>query len=193
MASLGHVRDNELIDALEGRDPVSLRGSLWRVVREGYEPCQCASAGGRWDDRTFDVLYTAAEMDGAIAEMHFHLSRGLPVLPSKVHYRIFELTADLSRLLNLAMLDDLAEMGVDVRTYGQLSHADLKREYPRTQDIAETAHFLEYEGIIVPSARWDCTNVIVFCDQVPAGAVEVTHDHGRVDWPSWIRENKKGE
>ena len=183
------VRDSDLIDALEVADAEPFEGSVWRVVREGRDPCLCGSAGGRWNDRTFDVLYTAAERDGAIAEMYFHLTRGQPVVPSRVRYRTFELSISLSRMLKLPNLDHLAGLGFDVRTFGRLSHDDRAHEYPRTQDIAETAHFLEYDGILVPSARWSCANIVVFCDQAPAGACKVVEDHGPIDWSAWKREH----
>jgi hypothetical protein len=121
--------------------------------------------------------------------MYFHLSRGQPVIPSKVRYRIFELSVSLSRLLTLPTLDQLSKLGFGVSTFGQLSYDDKEHEYPRTQDIAETAHFLEYDGILVPSARWNCANIVVFCDQLPAGAIYVANDHGLIDWSAWQREH----
>lgn len=154
-------------------------------------PCLCGRPGGRWDDRTFDVLYTANERDGAIAEMYFHLSRGQPVILSRVRYRIFALSVSLSRLLTLPTLGHLAKLGFNAGTFGQLSYDDRQHEYPRTQDIAETAHFLEYEGVLVPSARWNHTNIVVFCDQLPAGALEVGKDHGLIDWSAWTREQSQ--
>lgn len=181
------VRDSALIDALEAAESESYEGSVWRVVREGKDPCLCSSAGGRWDDRTFDVLYTSAKRDGAIAEMYFHLSRGQPITPSMVRYKVFELSVSLSRMLRVATLDDLARLGFDEATFGQLSYDERVQEYPRTQDIAETAHFLEFDGLLVPSARWNCTNIVVFCDEVPAGSREVVEDHGLIDWTVWKR------
>ncbi len=193
MADARNVRDSKLIDALEEADGEVFEGSVWRVVRENKDPCMCGSPGGRWDDRTFDVLYTATERDGAIAEMYFHLSRGQPVIPSRVRYKIFEISISLSRLLILPTLDQLAKLEFDVGTFGQLSFDDKEQEYPRAQDIAETAHFLDYDGILVPSARWNCTNMVVFCDQLPAGAIEVIKDHGFIVWSAWKRGHPVSE
>lgn len=188
MAGPRTVRDSELIDALEDAEAAPFEGSVWRVVREGKDPRLCSSAGGRWDDRTFDVLYTAAERDGAIAEMHFHLSRGQPIMPSMVRYKIFELSVSLSHMLKLPTLDDLTGLGFDVGTFGQLSYDERVQEYPRTQDIAETAHFLGYDGMLVPNARWACANIVVFCDAVPAGSIEVVKEHGLIDWSAWKKD-----
>src|SRR5689334_9003001 len=124
MAATRPARDRRLLDALEAISPEPFNGTAWRVVRDGRNPRQCSAAGGRWDDRTFDVLYTSSRADGAIAEMHFHLSRGQPVFPSQVRYRLFELSMALSRCLRFASLVDLAALGLRTETFGQLSYAE---------------------------------------------------------------------
>lgn len=184
-------RDNALIDAIETHQPVELKGSVWRVVREGRSPLACARAGGRWDDGTFDVLYTSQMRDGALAEMYFHLSRGQPVFPSKVRYGFHELDASLQRTLKLADMQALSDLGLDTARYGQLSYERTAEEYPRSQDIAEAAHFLEFDGLIVPSARWPCLNVVLFCDRVLPGAMDNVANHGLVDWQDWAKQNLK--
>ena len=180
-----HVRENKLIDALEALPATPFEGTVWRVVREGRDPCQCNAAGGRWDDRTFDVLYTSAMGDGAVAELYFHLSRGQPVVPSKVRYRLHELRVNLEKCLCFSDLTELETLGLQSASFGQLSYDDRQQEYPQSQEIAETAHFLGNHGLIVPSARWDCSNIVVFCELVGPTAVEEIKDHGFVDWSRW--------
>jgi RES domain-containing protein len=189
MATLRRRRDNALIDAIEALAPVRFEGTAWRVVREGRSPVDCARSGGRWDDGTFDVLYTAAERDGAIAEMFFHLGRGQPVFPSRVRYELHELSVALERALRLADLAALAGLGLDTAKYGQLSYEARSEEYPRSQDIAEVAHFLEFDGLIVPNARWACSNIVLFCDRVPPAAMGAVRNRGPVDWTDWARRN----
>ncbi|KND16106.1 hypothetical protein ADZ37_24930 [Pannonibacter phragmitetus] len=189
MAHTRRSRDSALIDAIEALPPVQFEGTVWRVVRKGRSPVDCARSGGRWDDGTFDVLYTSQQRDGAIAEMYFHLGRGQPVFPSKVEYGVHELDVKLDNALQLVDLGALQRLGLETSRYGQLSYDRASDEYPRSQDIAEAAHFLEFDGLIVPSARWDCMNVILFCDRVPPGATEIAADHGLVNWPGWIRAN----
>ncbi len=92
-------RDNRLIDAIEAIDPVVFEGNVWRLVRDGRDPLICSASGGRWDDGTFDVLYTSLARSGALEEMRFHLMRGQPVMPSKVKYRMFEIELSLGRAL----------------------------------------------------------------------------------------------
>lgn len=175
-------RDSALIDAIEAIEPVIYEGTFWRVVREGRNPIQCSRSGGRWDDGTFDVLYTSEQKQGAISEMKFHLLRGQPVIPSQVKYQVYEIALALQRSLKLLDLAALAALGLDISRYGQLSYNEKHGEYPRSQDIAEAAHFLDYDGLVVPSARYDCLNVIAFCDRLAAGALVVTRDGETVEW-----------
>lgn len=185
MADKHRIRDNALIDALEAAPATRFDGTVWRVVRQGRDVLQGSAYGGRWDDTTFEVLYTSEKADGAIAEIYFHLSRGQPVIPSKVAYHLYELRLAIQRALIFSDLAALAELGVDTARYGSLSYAERVQEYPRPQEIAETAHFVGFDGLVVPSARFDCRNVILFCDRVPPEATEVVRDHGVVGWEDW--------
>lgn len=182
MANAIPRRDNALIDALEAISPVEYAGPVWRIVREGRDPLRFSASGGRWDDGSFDVLYTSLERQGAIAEMRFHLMRGQPVMPSRVRYQLFELQVRIGRALKLLDLDALSALGLDVSRYGRLSYQDKSQEYPRTQQIGEVAHFLEFDGLIVPSARYGCHNAVLFGDCVPPEAMAILHDHGLVAW-----------
>lgn len=183
-------RDSKLIDAIEAIDPEKFEGTVWRVVREGRDPTQGSASGGRWDDETFDVLYTSLEKDGAIAEMYFHLRRGQPIAPSKPKYRLHEIDAQMDQALNLLDLNALAEIGIDVGKYGRLSYEERQGEYPRTQEIAEVAHFMEFDGLLVPCARWNCGNAVLFCDRViPEGRI-AKQDHGLISFNSWASTNK---
>lgn len=175
-------RDNTLIDALESIDPIKFSGNVWRLVRDGRDPLQCSASGGRWDDGTFDVLYTSMTKEGALNEMRFHLMRGQPVMPSKVRYRMFELALVLERALQFLDLDALVSVGLKPESFGRLSYEQKNDEYPRTQEIGEVAHFLDFDGLIVPSARSEAKNIVVFCDKARSLPEAVVRDHGIVDW-----------
>ena len=175
-------RDHKLLDAIEAIEPIAYDGPVWRVVRSGRDPTRCSRSGGRWDDGSFDVLYTSETSAGAVAELRFHLLRGQPVFPSLVAYNLYEIAVSMKRTLKLFDLETLARIGIDTARYGQLSYQEKAAEYPRSQDVGEVARFLDYDGLIVPSAREACMNVVVFCDRVPPEALEVAADRGPVDW-----------
>lgn len=178
-------RDNALIDAIEAVQPVFYAGHVWRVTREGRNPVQCSRSGGRWDDGTIDVLYTSEKREGALAEMKFHLLRGQPVIPSLVTYTLHELSVSMRRSLKLLDLNALLSLGLDCSRYGQASYEERVTEYPRSQDIAEVAHFLDFDGLIVPSARHQCLNVVPFCDRLLPEALQPVMNHGAVNWADY--------
>ncbi len=190
MAKAPGIRDSALIDALEGAPTTIYEGTVWRAVREGHDVLQGSSYGGRWDDGTFDVLYTSEKADGAIAEIYFHVSKGQPVIPSKVVYRLYELRVEMQRALMLADLAALADLGADTTRYGALSYAERSQEYPRPQDIAEVAHFVGFDGLIVPSARFECLNVVLFSDRIPPESLEKVRDDGAIDWDEWRQRSR---
>lgn len=177
-----HIRDNALLDALERLEQTPFEGNVWRSVKEGRDPLECARAGGRWDDRSFDVLYTSRTRDAAIEERRFHLYRGQPIPPSKVHFGLYELKATLSAVITFETVEALKDVGMRVRGFGGASYSDRESEYPRSQEIAEACFFLGADGIQVPSARHASLNLVVFCDQDTRPTVEIVHDHGRMDW-----------
>jgi RES domain-containing protein len=176
------VRDNGLLDALDTLERVPWSGAVWRSVRRGRDPLECARAGGRWDDRTFDVLYTSETRDGAVAERRFHLFRGQPIPPSKILYDLFELRVELAAVVSFADLDALRAVGMITDGYGRAAYAEREGEYPRSQEIAEACFFLGADGIRVPNARHDSDNLIVFCDQEPPPGVAILRNHGALDW-----------
>lgn len=177
-------RPKPLIDAIGAEVPVSFSGNVWRVVTDGFDALRPARAGGRWDDGTFDVLYTSSERDGALAESWFHAAKGQPLIPSKVRKRLFQIEADLNRALDLSGEGKLAALGVNVQTYGRLAYFGRTNEYPTLQQIAETAHFYEYEAIIVPNARWPASNVVVFTERTKPDQLSVVADE-LVDLNRW--------
>ncbi len=185
MAAARSPRDNHLLDAVEALPREAWSGPVWRVVREGRDPTQCSAVGGRWDDRSFEVLYTSTHADGARAEMFFHLSRGQPVIPSQVRYGLHELRVTLDSCVRMASLEVLAGLGLKSSGFGQLAYSERQIEYPRTQEIAEAAHFHGRDGLVVPSARSVHPNLVVFCGAAGPGAIEVVRDHGIVDWTAW--------
>ena len=85
----------------------------------------------------------------------------------------------------------LAALGLDTARYGQLSYPERTNEYPRSQHIAEAAYFLEFDGLIAPSARWNCFNIVLFCEQLPPEATQAIKDHGLLDWHAWQREHHR--
>lgn len=176
------IRDQALLDALERVRQRPYSGTVWRSVREGRDPLACWRSGGRWDDGSFDVLYTSETREAALEERRFHLYQGQPIPPSKVRYELFEIRVSLEAVMQFDTPAQLAALGLDMGRYGQLSYLEREQEYPRSQEIAEACSFLGADGILVPSARdQKSNNLIVFCDQDTRIEKEVVRNHGVVD------------
>ena len=109
----------------------------------------------------------------------------------KWFFFLYELEILLRRALRLADLAALEALGVEVSRFGSLEYVRKQKEYQRMQEIAETAHFLDFDGLIVPSARWTCQNVVIFSDRVPPEALSITQKHGPVDWAAWERKREE--
>ena len=177
----GRRHDDRLLDALGEIDPEPFAGTMWRVVRAGRPVLDGSRGSGRWNPASLPVLYGAQEADGAVAEIHFHLNRGQPVFPSRMRHVLFELRIETTRSLVLADMDALARLGVVPSRYGEIL-------YDRTQEIADAACFMGYDGIIAPSARWACQNVILFLDEIDLEDIEEVSSTP-VDWSAWRMRN----
>ncbi|HEV2079225.1 MAG TPA: RES family NAD+ phosphorylase [Allosphingosinicella sp.] len=165
----------DLLGEIEGR---RFDGTIWRVVRNGRSVIDGSRGSGRWNTAAMSVLYGATDPDGAIAEVHFHLSRGQPVFPSKMAHNLFELSVRTGQTLVLGDMQQLTRLGVDEGRYRELL-------YGRTQEIAAAAAFLGFDGLIAPSARWNCTCAVLFLnnfdlDQIEEKSVKPIH------WKEWI-------
>lgn len=172
------ARDLALLDALDAHAGMSFEGDVWRIVRDQRDPLQGYPAGARWDPGTFDVIYTSLMREGALEEILFHLSRQ-PVFPSKVRSILHRIAVKSRRTLKLADIEALRPLGVATETYGDLT-------YTRTQEIGDAATFLGFDGILVPSARWPCQNLVLFTDQFTPTDLTVVESEP-VDWDAWRR------
>ena len=94
---------------------------------------------------------------------------------------LYEIVVTARRTLKL-IKSDLETLGVNLSAYGKVG-------YEITQNIGAVVNHLECDGLIVPSARWDCENLVLFMDNhnlsdhLRAGAPE------EVDWQSWAQEH----
>ncbi len=170
------ARDPDLLDALDAHEGISFEGDVWRIVRDERDPLQGYPAGARWDPGTFDVIYTSLVREGALAEIYFHLTRQ-PVFPSKIRSVLHRIAIRTRQTLRLADIEAIEALGVSRETYSSLS-------YERSQEIGDAAAFLGFDGILAPSARWQCQNLIVFTDRFQPADLAVMESEP-VDWEHW--------
>ena len=182
MAGSGRVHDRAILDALDAMNPILFDGTVWRITRAGRDATRGSAANGRWSPGGIvEVLYTSLAREGALAEIGYRLSLE-PVWPSRLQHEIYELTAQRERTLKFADIASLGPLGVDVLRYESF-------DYTATQAVTAAAHFLEFDGLLVPSARHNSTNLVLFMDRGLSGIIDVTSTEP-VDWAA--RRGQRG-
>ena len=129
----------------------------------------------------FEALYTSLEADGSLAEMYYHLSRA-PVFAS-AHMRLHRLSVQTKKTLWLPDIKSLIRLGIDEGKFSSLDHA-------RCQEIGAAAHFLEFDGLVVPSARWPRLNLVLFMDRLGLGNGLSVLDTNEINWPAWREKSR---
>lgn len=177
------IHDDKLLGQLSRFEQVAFDGEVYRATRLNHDPLAPSRNAGRWAFRDdTPVLYTSLERDGAIAELAYHwgLLTPAPTKPAAIH----QLRVETDAVLRLVRAD-LTDLGVDIDDFASL-------DYSRCQAIGSAVAFLECDGLIVPSARWQCENLVIFTDnQLRAGRRGLLDVVGSAefDWQAWAREH----
>lgn len=182
--------DPELLDLLAELKPQRFEGVVWRATRLNQDPVAFSHNGGRWAPpssyQSVPVLYTSLDRRGAIAEITSWLSLIAP-RPSKP-ILIHKLVARANDVITLDA-HSLGALGVDFGRYSERSYVAMGEAPPsRTQEIGAALSFLGIDGLIVPSARWSCENLILFDNSdnqidIEADGIE------EVDWLQFIQSD----
>ncbi|MGH7051327.1 MAG: RES family NAD+ phosphorylase [Acetobacteraceae bacterium] len=166
------------------RPSEAFAGETWRVTARGRDALRGSTAGGRWSPPgEFEVLYTSLARQGALDEIGHRLSLE-PVWPSRLEHELHRITVRTKNSLRFADVSSLSTLGVDVRRYANF-------EYSLTQAIAAAAFFLDFDGLIVPSARSTGLNLVIFTEKLDVGELLKVEASERVDWSAWRSQHRK--
>jgi hypothetical protein len=177
------IHDQALLDKLSALPAERYEGEVFRVTGVTADPLASSVNGGRWappsrDGAEVSVLYTSLERDGALAEVVSYLVLLTP-RPSKP-LKVSRLAVATAKTLRLARTR-LEHLGVDLVRYGE-------RDYGATQTIGAALAFLGFDGLIAPSARWNCSNLTIFTSNSHHSERFELIDFETVDWRAWARE-----
>jgi hypothetical protein len=179
------IHDQGLVDHLSALPVERFEGDVFRATGVSADPLAFSFNGGRWAPAARDgvdvpILYTSLERDGALAEVSSYLALLTP-LPTSRPLKVSRLGVSTSKTLHLVR-SDLEGLGVDLARYGE-------RDYNRTQSIGAALAFLEIDGLIAPSARWACDNLMIYqINHSLRERLEVLAEEN-VDWGRWARDN----
>jgi hypothetical protein len=179
------IHDQGLVDQLSALAVERFNGEVFRATGISADPLAFSVNGGRWapaaqDGADVPVLYTSIARDGALAEIVSYLMLLTP-LPVSRPLKVSGLGVSMARTLRLARVG-LEELGIDMARYGE-------RDYRRTQSIGAALAFLGIDGLIAPSARWRCDNLMIYqSNHLLTERLEVITEE-TVDWVDWARRN----
>lgn len=178
------VHDQDLVDRLSELLTEPFNGQVFRATGLSIDPTAPSINGGRWapppdGDPGIYVLYTSLERDGAIAEICAFLADLTPI-PKPRLIKVTSLSVTTARMLRLTSAE-LTALGVDMARYGS-------RDYRRTQELGAAIAFLGVDGLIAPSARWRCENLMIFTENhALTERLEPLSDE-QIEWQAWARK-----
>lgn len=177
------VFDLELRDKISEFETDEFEGQVFRAGSGNLDPTAPSMSGGRWapisDERAqVSVLYTSIERDGALAEIAYHWGQFFPLPTNSII--VHRLQVRLRRVLRITGAR-LGQLGLKI--------AALEENLERTQQIGAICEFLDHDGLIVPSLRWPCENLVIFTNNRNIlDPLEVTRSEEVRDWRSWAME-----
>lgn len=174
------IHDPDLIDQIQKLPTQSFDDFTYRATGMNADPTAFSTTGGRWaapeiSEGGFSILYTSLMREGAIAEVASYLKLLTPVprKPLKLH----TLNVSVTKALKVA-ITDFETLGIDPATYDQ-------RNYARTQLVGAAINFLELDGLIAPSARWACDNLMIFANKHSLDAKLAIEASAEIPFEDW--------
>ena len=168
-------RDPDLLERLEGCVQQAFAGTVHRVVWADRSPLQGSSvARGRWNspDSGFEVLNTSLEAEGAATEFEAFWSL-FEQRPDRAALN-WKLRVRLRRVVELDF-ERLEELGVRQAEYAS-------RQYARTREISDGVNYLGCDGLIVPSARHDGKNLVVYMQNLSRECLVEEDERSTFTW-----------
>jgi RES domain-containing protein len=156
------LHDPDLLDAIERLGSESLSEFIvWRHMFNDNPPELANIRGARWNPPGLAAIYSSEEREIALAEGQ-HAIDSQPLRPRARRF-LYELRVSADKALRIR-LSDLPALG--------LTEADLQSpDFGPCQRVGSHAAFLGYDALIVPSARADGSNVVIFVNELAAEAL----------------------
>ena len=90
-------------------------------------------------------------------------------------HSVHQLKVECRRVLDLTGPDILQSLGVNLDTYKSL-------DYSVTTRISAAANFMEFEAMLVPTARFTCKNLVIFAER--CNHISIVESEP-VNWDLW--------
>ena len=121
-----------------------------------YPPDRENTQGARWNPPDTAAIYTCLQPEVCIAEVEYGLARQSRPVKSDLRKTLYQIEVELSLVLDLGpALSQLASIGIGLE---QLFADDMKM----SQEVARLVTWFGSDGLLVPSARRQGNNLVIY-------------------------------
>jgi RES domain-containing protein len=113
-------------------------------------------SGARWNPPEIPAIYTSLEQTTARAEADYYIEMQ-PLRPQAARL-MYHLSVTLSSVLDLSEWELLRKLDVEKATFATT-------DYSASQEVGGAVEWLGHDGLLVPSARANGINLVIFPNQ----------------------------
>lgn len=150
--------DEELRRLLAQVEVRPWKGHVFRHMFAGIPPDRENVRGARWNAPGIAAIYTSLHRQTALAEADFRLSLESVPLRRDAARTMYRIHVALNAVADLREWHRLARFGITRATLESIEQSCLHS----CQRVGAGVSWYEHEGLWVPSARADGTNLVIF-------------------------------
>jgi len=152
------LHDPKLLDAIESLAVASdWSGTVWRQTIGRRDPLVPNSRGARWNPPSTDALYCSLSEVGARAEVANLFGR--QPIPTSKPLVMSQLDVTLGKVVDVRNAPALDALGVTGASM-------VAEQWEDAQRVGGATAWLGFAGILVPSARHDDGNLVIFVNNL---------------------------
>jgi RES domain-containing protein len=152
--------DRALLERFDRLDARRFAGVIFRHMFGDLPPDRENVKGARWNPPDIPAIYASLSRTVALAEAEFQISLQ-PVRPA-ARRTIYTIRVALDSVIDLSALALLEKFDVNLSDLESLDHG-------ACQKLGGAVEWLENDGLLVPSARADGTNLVIFPNRQKVG------------------------
>jgi RES domain-containing protein len=168
------VDRGSLESILASLEPSPWTGQVFRVMLNDYPPDRENTQGARWNPPDTPAIYTCLHPEVCIAEVEYGLACQSRPVKSDLRKTLYHIEVGLAAVLDLGpALSRLAIIGIGLE---QLFAEDMKA----SQEVGRLVTWFGSDGLLVPSARRQGSNLVIYPGRANEGFMFEVIDQKRL-------------